>query len=144
MKRLWTVLTAALILAGILAFAGCSEGATTAFDLHFKNSLEDRVDNMYITAPDNESWGDPITSNVIDKGHTIGFDFRKFDGTSGNTYDIGLIDQNGMDYDFYEVVLTTGDTIEAVGNADAAKITVTHADGTKSEYDAIIYAEEGT
>ena len=142
MKRFWTALIAIALLAGVLAFAGCGDDSGDGFELHFKNAMEVRIDNVYITPPENEYWGDPITIAPVQKGHTIGFDFKKFDGVSGNIYDIGLIDENAMDYDLYEVVLTTGDTMEMTGNADAAKLTVTHADGTKTEYEAIIYPDE--
>lgn len=52
--------------------------------------------------------------------------------------DIGAIDENSINYDIYDIVLIDGDLIVLSGDANEARFTITHSDGTESTYLAII------
>ena len=84
-------------------------------------------------------WADSISSSKISSGSTIHFDFEKI-GDGPGVYDIGVIDENAMNYDAYEVPLAVGDNISVLGTADEASVVITHEDGTTTTYDAYIYA----
>ena len=129
----------ALLLTLVLALClmtACGEGSTS--ELSFENKLSTTIDNIYISDVNSDSWGDPVNLAKVNSGHSIQFDFSKFNGQPG-TYDIGAIDENAMNYDIYEVPLAIGDQISVSGNSSSATYTMTHADGTSDQYDAYIY-----
>ena len=139
--RLACVLLAALMLSFLLAACGKEK----PYELHFKNGLSAKLHQIFISPSDSETWGGEdnlINLADVGAGSTIGFDFSKFGGTDGGTYDIGTIDENGMNYDCYEVVLKTGDEISLVPSGDGAIFTVTHQDGTYVDVEADVYPNE--
>ena len=131
-KRLIPIL---LVLSLLLALTACG----TPSELSFTNKLDTEIHNVYINSSDEMEWADSISSSKISSGSTIHFDFEKI-GDGPGVYDIGVIDENAMNYDAYEVPLAVGDNISVLGTADEASVIITHEDGTTTTYDAYIYA----
>ena len=140
MKKL-TFRVAALLLAAFMFTACFTACGSTKSDLVFKNSLSSTILEVYVSPTESETWDEDNLVNLIDvkSGGVVRFDFSKFGGESGKVYDIGTIDDNNINYDGYEIVLTTGDTITLSGNSEAAVFTVTHADGTTTDYNAMVF-----
>ena len=136
MKRFFCIFAAALLL---LSMAACGE--TTPPDLNFTNNLGTVVHNFYVSPSDQEEWNDPVSIGKISGGSSIHFDFSDIaEGAAPGVYDIGAIDENAMNYDAYEVPLTTGDQIDLTGDSDAATYTITHSDGSADTYEAYVYS----
>ncbi len=137
MKRIIILALAAVLLLGLLTACG----DTTPPDLTFTNHLESRIDNLYVSPADQDEWNDPVTTSTISKGSTFKMNFDKLgEGAGPGIYDVGAIDENGMNYDMYEVDLQVGDQIDLSGNADAATFVITRADGTSETVEAYIYS----
>lgn len=141
MKKL-TAVFCIVIAALMLSLSAC--GAPKTYELNFKNELSSTLHQLFISPSDSEVWGDDelIGSRVLRSGGTVKFDFEKFGGQDGGIYDIGTIDENGMNYDCYEVELHIGDSIALSGSSEAATFTVTHQDGTTTPYQADVYAND--
>ena len=135
-KRVVSMVFACLMLAAVLG--GCGGGSSKDFDLHFKNDLDVEIHGVYVSPVEDDTWGDKLNLSVVKSGSTIGFDFTKIGEDAGpDTYDIGVIDENAINYDIGGVDLEGGDTITLSGDEEEAVITVTHADGKKDSYDLI-------
>ena len=138
MKRM-AIILASLLLLSLLA--ACGESAP--LDLSFTNSLDVSVHNLYISPIDQDTWGDPITVAKVDSGHTINFNFVKIGDDAGpGDYDIGAIDENGMNYDVPEVHLEVGDAIDLKASGDSCTYTIVHADGSKDTFSGYVYASD--
>lgn len=136
-RRIFALALACLTLAALLS--ACGE--TKEPDLRFTNNLDTEIHNVYLSPAEAEDWNDPVSVDKLGSGHTMSIDFSKAgEGAGPGLYDFGVIDENAMNYDLYEVTLAVGDKIEISGNADGATYTVTHADGTQETFDAWIYA----
>ncbi len=138
MKRVLSLIVSVLLLAALLA--GCGSSSS---DLSVKNSLDSVIHNVYVSPSDTDTWGDPVSFAKLSRGSTIQVDFSSIGKDAGpGIYDIGVIDENAMNFDVYEVELAAGDAIEITGNADGAVYTITHADGSADRYDAFIYSND--
>ena len=138
MKKVILLLLAALLLAAL-----CACGESKPADLSFKNSLNATVDNLYLSPVTEEEWSDPANLARVESGRTIQFDFDKAGKDAGpGRYDIGVIDENAMNYDVYDVELAVGDQIELSGTADKAEFIITHANGAQERCEAWIYPNE--
>ena len=122
-----------LVSAALLALVACEAAPK---DIGFKNELSVSV-NVYFSRSDDE-WNDKPTAENIKSGGEIGIAFSSLDSVSGKKFDIGAIDENFMNYDVYDVVLVSGDTVILSGDASGAKFIITHSDGTKTEFSALI------
>lgn len=135
-KRALALILVCLMLAAMLSACGDAKES----DLTFTNNLSVSLDNIYLSLADSDEWNEPVASGVVTSGSSIGIDFSKVgEGAGPGTYDFGVIDENAMNYDLYEVELKAGDKIALSGNAESAIYTITHADGSKESYDALIY-----
>lgn len=132
MKRLIPVLLAVSLL---LALCACG----ASHELSFANNLDTTIHNVYINPSDEADWADSISSSKISSGSSFEFDFEAI-GEGPGIYDIGVIDENAMNFDAYEVPLAVGDTITVDGTAEGASYIITHKDGSSTTYDAYIYA----
>ena len=139
-KKLFAAILSVLMLA--VVFTACGEAKET--ELNFKNELPSDLLQIFISPIDSLTWEDEnlINSAKVYSGSTIRFDFSKFGGEDGGTYDIGTYDVNKMNYDCYDVVLHIGDNIALRGDANEAQFIVTHADGTSDTYTADVFADE--
>ena len=126
----------ALVLAMLLLLCACSSGPKE--EVTFQNDLEVKLHSIYISPVTDEDWTEPLNYAALSSGSSIHIAFEKFAGDSAY-YDIGVVDENGMNYDAYDVVLSIGDTLALSGSLDAATLTVTAADGSQKTYDAFVY-----
>ncbi len=115
------------------------------YELHFKNQTGATLDNVYFSAVEKDSWGDPVTKDRLSDGSTIGFDFERLGGVPG-VYDVGAIAGDGLCYDVYDVPLAVGDTLilgpkTTIDGIESTTLTVTHADGTSDTYLGYCYFE---
>ncbi len=132
-KRIAGILLAVLLLAALTA---CESKPSN--DVTFKNSLSSAIHSVYISPSTDEDWTDPLNYAVLSKGSSITIDFSKFAGNSP-IYDIGVVDENAMNYDVYEIPLAIGDTLILSGDANGATLTVRGTDGKEASYEAYIY-----
>ncbi|MBR3298393.1 MAG: hypothetical protein IKI64_04235 [Clostridia bacterium] len=130
-KRILAVLLAAAALAVLAACEPVSN------DISFKNELKVPV-NIYFSRADDDSWSDKPTAVNVVSGAETGIAFSRLDSASGKRFDVGAIDENGMNYDIYDVVLIEGDLITLSGDESEAHFTITHSDGTSTVLSAHI------
>lgn len=131
--RMLAAFTALILLLSAFPI-GCE---TAPKELHFKNELETAV-NIYFSSASEDDWSEKPTRIGVRSGDRVGLSFSDFDGVSGKMADIGAIDENSINYDIYDIVLIDGDLIVLSGDANEARFTITHSDGTMSTYLAII------
>lgn len=127
MKKLIALILALLIFAGLCA---CGSGESITFTSNHICA----VHGVYISSVTQDQWGDSLNYAVIKKGNSINIDFQKFAGDSAE-YDIGVLDDTDMFYEFYEVPLAVGDTLTFNGVGMFGHLTVTGTDGTETTYD---------
>ena len=136
MKKCLAILAALFLLAALCACAEDSE------DVVVKNGLKTAIDGVYISPAEAEEWSEPLNYARLSPGSSIHIDFERFAG-SGIYYDIGLTDEEGRNYDVYDVPLAIGDTLEITARGeDRAILTVTSTDGTVAVYDGYAYFYE--
>lgn len=133
MKKVLSILMILLLLVGL-----CACGNENAEDVSFKNDLKSVIHGVHISASSSDSWSDPLNYAQLSVGSTIHIDFEKFAGDSP-VYDVGIIDENGVNYDIYEVTLTIGDALVLSGDENGATLTITGKDGSVKTYDAYVY-----
>lgn len=133
MKKLIALLLAVLLFASLCA---CGSGESVTF----KNDLSSSIHGVYISPTTDEEWTDRLNYAIIRAGGSITIDFEKFAGDTPY-YDVGVVDENNMNYDVYEVPLAIGDTLALSAENDVAVLTVTSTDGSVKTYDG--YAYEG-
>ena len=140
-----TFRAAVLALAAVIVLALlCACGEEHEYQLFFSNKTGVKVDSLYFSSSSIETWGDRVNFAQISVDATIHFDFDSMnvDGDGPGVYDIGAVDENGINYDVFEVDLAVGDTITLYPqNGEEAVLSVTHADGTVSDYSGFAYAE---
>lgn len=127
MKKLIALVLAVLIFAGLCA---CGSGESVTF----KSEHVCDVHGVYISPITEDEWGDSLNYAVIKKGGSITIDFKKFAGESPD-YDVGVLDDTDMLYEFYEVPLAVGDTLTFSGVGSFGTLTVTGTDGAVKTYD---------
>ena len=133
MKKALAILLAVLLLVGL-----CACGADTP-DITFKNDLKSVLHGVHISPESAEEWGDALNYAKLSVGSSIHIDFEKFAGESGVVYDIGLIDENSVNYDIYGVELAIDDELTISGDSESATLIVKSADGSTKSYDVLIY-----
>ena len=112
MKKFAALILALLLLASLCA-CGPSESVT------FKNDLPTTVHSIYISPTTDEEWADPLNYALLKSGSSISISFQKFAGDTAY-YDIGVVDENAMNYDVYDVPLAIGDTLAISAENDVA------------------------
>ena len=135
MKKLLIFLLSALMLLSLCACGGDSD------DVAFRNDLKVKIDSIYISPSEEETWSDPLNYAKLSPGSKIYISFSKLENGAG-TYDIGAVDENNMNYDVYEVELKEKDVIALSASGDQAVVTVTSADGASKTYYGYIYEGE--
>ena len=142
-KRFMSLCLAVLALVTACGAIAACRGSGKS-ELSFKNDVQAALHQVFISPSDSLEWEEDSQVNLarISPGSTINFNFDRFKGHAGGTYDIGTYDVNRINYDCYEVVLKEGDSIVLSGNENAAVFTVTHADGTVDTYAAEVFADE--
>ena len=138
-------IAAAVVSALMLLAVMCACGEEHEYQLFFHNSTGVKVDSLYFSSASNDTWGNPVNLASISVDATIHFDFDSMnvDGDGPGVYDIGAVDETGLNYDIFEITLAIGDTITLYpADGDMAKISVSHADGTATDYEGFAYIDE--
>lgn len=127
MKRIVTLVLALLLLA---ALCGCTPGESVTF----KNDHICDVHGIYISPVSEEEWTDPVNLTIVKKNGTLRISFKKF-AADTEAYDVGVLDDSDMFYEFFEVPLAVGDTLAFSGTGMFGKLTVTGSDGSVESYE---------
>lgn len=109
--------------------------------LLLRSELPSTILGLFISPSERAEWGEAVL-NDWQSGSDIELAFSSFAGVPGELYDIGTIDENGVNYDFFELVLLDGDSIVISGNEHEAELTLRHADGSVKLLDAYIHSDE--
>ena len=134
--------TIGIILAVLMLTALCACGIGEDVDcIYFQNDTGAKIHGLHITSASSDSWGDPLNYADISVGSKIIVDMEKLTEGPG-VYDVGAIDENGMNYDVYEVTLNIDDTIRLSAEDDTAILIVTSADGGSETYYGLAYPQE--
>ena len=98
------------------------------------------MQEVYVSSMSNDEWGDKLNDSTISNGKTITLSNSTLVDGVGASYDIGTIDTNGLNYDFYEVPINDQDTL-SVGpaNGDTVTLTVTSGSGQTTTYEGYAY-----
>ena len=134
MRRKLMILMAVMI---SVVLIGCKSKDNADYII-FHNRLDAVVHGGHISSVDLESWGDPLNKEKVARNSQIIIDFQKLPNGAG-AYDIGVIDENGMNYDFYGVFLERGDTITLISDEDQVTATVTSQDESRRTYIGEVY-----
>lgn len=135
MKKLIAVVLTVSVLMGLSA---CKDKENNFF---FENQTGKAIDGLYISTPDSMSWGDKLNKDIIRSGGSIDISKDVLTSAEG-IYDIGAIDEDGLNYDIFEVKINAGDTLSLTRNEEEAVLTVTSADGDKEEYVGEAYLDD--
>ncbi len=122
-----------------------NNNTTATKQLFFRNQTGIAIDSIYISSSELDTWGNPINNTKIVANSTIQFSFdsTNLDGIGPGRYDIGLVDEIGLNYDIFDVSLAYGDTITIFpSNGENFTLFVDHSDGTSNDYVGWVYAEE--
>ena len=119
-----------LVLALLAALCACGSGE----ELTFQNNMSVSVHGVYISPITEDEWTEALNYAIVRSGAKIHIDFQKFAGDSAH-YDIGVLDENDMLYEIYDVPLAIGDTLAVSVEGTDATLTVTGADGSSTTYE---------
>ncbi|MBO4899164.1 MAG: hypothetical protein J5509_02635 [Lachnospiraceae bacterium] len=135
-KKIAAILTATLCI-GVLAGCGSSKKADSYY---FQNNTGAVMQEVYVSSMSSDEWGDKLNDSTISNGKTVAFSNSTLVDGVGASYDIGTIDANGVNYDFYEVPINDQDTL-SVGpaNGESATLTVTSEGGQTTTYEGYSY-----
>ncbi|MBR6007152.1 MAG: hypothetical protein IK064_05940 [Clostridia bacterium] len=103
----------------------------------FRNGLVSCAAEIYLSPKSEGEWGAPVLLSV-ESGTVRELPFAAF-GTPGRVYDIGTLDEDGINYDAFGVLLRGGDSIELTGDCESGMYTVVHRDGSRDHYTAKVY-----
>ena len=113
---------------------------TESAAIRFRNDIGSELIELYISAAELGTWGEPAYYGIA-SGQTIEIRFLEFFGVPGEKYDIGTIDENGVNYDCFEVVLTDGDNIILTGNSEKADFVFERTNGNAQTVAAKVYSD---
>lgn len=111
--------------------------ATDAPDMEclLENALPFVLDEVYLAPKNDEEWGAPAALKVPG-----GEEARLILPASDEmVFDIGVIDENGVNYDAFALSLWAGDTIRLTGDWQSGTFMVTHRDGSRDFYTASVW-----
>jgi len=123
-----------------LAVALCAcGGPDPASGITFRNATDDiDVAGFYISSTTSDNWGEHCNSSTVKAGSETVIDDDVLVDGAGVAYDVAAYDGESMIYEFYEVTLDTGytiDFVEGTGTVDPPTLTVTDAAGGTQVYE---------
>lgn len=130
-----------LALCMVLAMSACSKEEDNSNSIIFKNETGATIDSFYISPETDEEWGEALNSDKIAAGDVLKSDAATVIKSDVTMYDIGAIDENGLNYDVYQVPLVAGDTIVLSVDGEEAVATVTSISGSSEEYRGYTYTD---
>jgi hypothetical protein len=114
--------------------------------LSFKNQSGFDVHNVYFSEEHRENWGDAKNYNIVENNITFFFNLEGLKGddpAAMKNYDIGIVDENGLNYDIFGVALGAGyKIILEPADGGIAKITVTDKENNTVTYEGVCYMED--
>ena len=124
-----------LTIASLACLCSCGTGNGDA--ILFENDTNNGIEGLYLSYPDDGTWGDQINGSKIRSGDTIDIT----DHVTGNDkiYDVGAINSLGVNYDFTRVAIRRGDTLQLTLDDDEGSLTIVTAGGSTREYKCDIY-----
>ena len=131
-------IAAVLTVSFLFGLCACKDKKNNYF---FENQTGKAIDGLYISTPDSMSWGDKLNKDIIRSGGSLDISTDNLTSEDG-IYDLGAIDEDGLNYDIFEVKIHAGDTLVLTRNEEEAVLTVTSADGDKEEYKGEAYLDD--
>ena len=107
--------------------------------IFFQNTLDAAIDGLYISNSD--SWGDPVNDDAIEAGGNAILKISVLPDGPG-TYDVGVLDENGRNYDIYDVPLDGTRLVAISAVDDTAFIVLIDADGQTETFEGEAYDSE--
>ena len=134
--------TMAVALAAVLCACG-SGGVDPSEGVTFQNDLDARIEAVYITSTEVDTWGEPIDGSSLGAGKSVVFDGDVLPETVLDTYDVGVLDENDMVYEFYRVPIVEGNKLTIFVGTDNPVLVVTDESGNDTAIDGYSYQFEG-
>ena len=144
------ILAIVIVLTLIFALAACGSKSETAPagsaaeetgpSIVFKNEMSVTVDIVYIAPTDADMWGDPANKAPVKPGEELRI-FSEILSDSGSVCSVGVTDQNGQNYDCYNVSLAADDTLSISEEGEGAIFTVTTQTGESASYNCNVFSE---
>lgn len=106
--------------------------------LAFRNELDFSLGGAYFSAAELNEWGEPALT-ALPGGQEKELTFEQLGVQPGVNADIGAVDENGINYDVFGVILWPGDCVILKGDHDSGLFTVVHSDGSRDIYTAKVY-----
>lgn len=115
---------------------------TSAPSVKFENQLRVAADSIYICPSSQSTWGDPVNFASVGKGNSVHFTMERLADDGTHIFDVGVVGNNNMNYDVYEVYLEAEYTmvIRSSGDteSDSVTLTVTDTEGNERIYTGYI------
>ena len=109
-KRIAWLLAAALLLIPVLCACDGADAVTTDY-IYFKNDTGYKAPGFYPSTAEEEEWGEKLNwGEFVGVGGRIHINVEKLVNGAGQ-YDVGAIDERGLNYEVYDVDLAPGDVI---------------------------------
>lgn len=132
------------VLAMAVALCACGGSKVDpAEGITVRNSVGAKLEGFYVSSTDEDTWGEHVNDSVIGSGSTVVLSSDVLPDGPDTTYDVAALDENDIVYEFYEVSISLGDTLEISEGAEAPVLTVTAADGSSVEISGYSYPFEG-
>lgn len=120
-----------------------SDSPGPVFEASFtvRNGLDSVLTELYISPADMENWGDAVAS--LEPGAEAELAFYALAGASPEAgeglFDIGAIDENGVNYDAFSVRIQDGDSVLLTGDWRSGVFRIAHRDGSTDFVTASVY-----
>ncbi|MBO6158612.1 MAG: hypothetical protein J6P72_05025 [Firmicutes bacterium] len=125
---------------------GLLTGCSSKPAVKVTNNLDQTIVYLTINSPDESDWGDNLLLTSVEPGHNVSVTFDKISEEQAGTFDVGILCENQMNYDTFEVYLGEGYEIGVAStgneNGDTVILTVTDANGHQETYEGYVYPNE--
>ncbi|MBR4635422.1 MAG: hypothetical protein IKO51_03570 [Clostridia bacterium] len=105
--------------------------------VRFINGLGSAAAELYVSPAEAGEWGDTL-GQPLPAGEELTLPPAALGALPG-VYDIGVLDENGINYDAFGVTLAAGDELLITGDYANGVLTVTKQDGSRDFYDLKVY-----
>lgn len=143
-KSLLHALFAAMAVTFAVALCACGGGGVDPSEgVTFQNDLDARIEGIFITSTEVDTWGNPIEDSSLGAGKSIVLDGDVLPETVEDTYDVAAIDADGMVYEFYLVPIQEGNKLTIFMGAENPVLVVTDEYANDTAIDGYVYQYEG-
>lgn len=112
--------------------AGPASEATAEPCVTFGNGLDHAAAELYVSPASAGEWGSPL-GLALPAGEELTLPLAAL-GALPAVFDIGVLDENGVNYDAFGVGLAAGDVLLLTGDYGSGILTVTKQDGSRDFY----------